>query len=95
MAYTINIATLELVNSYKYLGIRITSHLRWSEQCQDAASKAMKILNLLRITVNGTSTEAKKRAFVMLVRPHLEYAAPVWSPHIQRDNEHVQRRAAH
>ena len=98
MAYTINNATLEWVNSYKYLGIRITSHLRWSEQCRDAASKAMKILNLLRRTMHGTSTEAKKRAFVMLVRPHLEYAAPVWSPHVQRDIEtleHVQRRAAH
>ena len=98
MAYTINNATLEWVNSYKYLGIRITSHLRWSEQRRDAASKAMKILNLLRRTMHGTSTEAKKRAFVMLVRPHLEYAAPVWSPHVQRDIEtleHVQRRAAH
>ena len=60
MTYTINNATLEWVNSYKYLGIRITSHLRWSEQCRDAASKAMKILNLLRRTMHGTSTEAKK-----------------------------------
>ena len=60
MAYTIKNATLEWVNSYKYLGIRITSHLRWSEQCRGAASKAMKILNLLRRTMHGTSSEAKK-----------------------------------
>ena len=62
MMYTINNATLDWVNIYcKYLGIRITSHLRWSEQCRDAASKAIKILNLLRRTMHGTSTDAMKR----------------------------------
>ena len=76
MVYTINNATLEWVNSHKYLGIRITSYLRWSKQCRDAASKAIEILSLLRRTMHGTNTEAEKRAFVMLVRPLLEYMRP-------------------
>ena len=29
--------------------------------------------------MHGTSTESKKRAFVMLVESNLEYTAPVWS----------------
>ena len=55
-------------------------------------------LRLLRRTMHGTSTESKKRAFVMLVEPHLEYTAPVWSPPAQRDIEtleYVQWRATH
>ncbi|KAJ8037149.1 hypothetical protein HOLleu_17897 [Holothuria leucospilota] len=34
--------------------------------------------------------------FQALVRPHLEYAASVWNPHLKRDidsSENVQRRA--
>ena len=39
----------------------------------------------------------KEQAYKMLVRPILEYAAPVWDPHLQQDInalEKVQRRAA-
>ena len=44
------------------------------------------------------SKSAKERAVSALVRPHLEYAAPVWSPHTitnQAALEKVQKRAAH
>ena len=44
------------------------------------------------------SKTSKKMAFTALVRPHLEYCAPVWSPHYAKDKatlERVQKRAAH
>ena len=43
------------------------------------------------------SSDAKNRAYIALVRPHLEYSSPVWSPHQRNFNdaiEKVQKRAA-
>ena len=32
-----------------------------------------------------TPAETLNQLYVYLVRPHLEYAAPVWDPHLQKD----------
>ena len=59
--------------------------------------KASKILNLLRTNLHHSSKTAKSKAYTGLVHPHLEYAAPVWSPHKVCDIsnlEKVQKRAA-
>ena len=57
--------------------------------------KASRLLNLLRRLMHGYHHTAKKR--VALVRPHLEYCSPVWSPHqhkLSEALEKVQKRAA-
>ena len=59
--------------------------------------KATKILNLLRRNLYHSSNAAKNKSYIALVRPHIEYAAPVWSPHKVCDVsrlEKVQKRAA-
>ena len=81
----------------KYLGIHINDKLQWSSQCQFAASKATRVLNVLRRTMLGCDSEAKYRAYKAIVRPLLEYTCVVWSPHAVKDVnllEAVQRRAA-
>ena len=81
----------------KYLGIHINDKLQWSSQCQFAASKATRVLNVLRCTMLGCDSEAKYRAYKAIVRPLLEYACVVWSPHAVKDVnllEAIQRRAA-
>ena len=69
----------------KYLGIHINDKLQWSSQCQFAASKATRVLNVLRRTMLGCDSEAKYRAYKAIVRPLLEYACMVWSPHAVKD----------
>ena len=72
-AYRLNNAAVEWVDTFKYLGVRIHPKLRWSDHITDVATKANRILNLLRRSMYGCSRSAKHRAYSALVRPHLEY----------------------
>ena len=95
--YQINNTNLEWVPVFKYLGLVIDQKLTWRDQVNHASTKATKILNLLRRNLHHATKSAKSRAFSALVRPHLEYSAPVWSPHTKTaisKLENVQKRAA-
>ena len=95
--YSLNGAPLEWVDTFRYLGVRINSKLTWTDHVSEAKTKASRVLNLLRRSMQGCSTQAKARAYTALVRPHLETCAPVWTPYqkgAQDDLEKVQRRAA-
>ena len=59
--------------------------------------KATRVLNLLRRAMQGCSKQAKARAYIALVRPHLETCSQVWTPYqkgAQDDLEKVQKCAA-
>ena len=96
--YTMNNSPLESVDKFKYLGVYIDNHLKWNDHISFVSHKATRILNLLRRSLYRCKRTAKNKAFKALVRPHLEYAAPVWSPHTTTGKaalEKVQKRAAH
>lgn len=87
---------LEAVDSERDLGIIISSDLSWSEHINSIAAKANKILGMLKRTFISRDSDLWKYLYTSLVRPHLEYAAQVWNPHLKRDIaalERVQRRA--
>lgn len=79
--YSINNNNISLVHSYKYLGVIITSDLRWNEHIEYTRKKAMKTLGYLRRTIGKTTKEIKMLAYKTYVRPILEYASAVWDPH--------------
>ena len=77
---------LEVTPIFKYLGLLITSDLSWTTHINNICSKARRILGLVYRRFYGHSDVATLRQlYVSLVRPHLEYAAPVLSPHLQKD----------
>ena len=79
---------LEKVESYKYLGVLINSTLTWSDHISRVCSKARQQLGLLYRQFYGDSnTSTLKALYVTQVRPHLEYAIPVWDPHLSKDIE--------
>ena len=89
---------LEKVESYKYLGVVINSTLTWSNHISRVCSRARQQLGLLyRQFYGDSSTSTLKALYITQVRPHLEYAIPVWDPHLSKDVdalESVQRFAS-
>ncbi|KXJ20505.1 putative RNA-directed DNA polymerase from transposon BS [Exaiptasia diaphana] len=95
--YSANTEALAKVSQCDYLGIRCSETLRWGAHCSKVAAKANKTLGLIRRTLKSCSREVKERAYMMLVRPTLEYASSSWNPHTDTDVnrlEQVQKNAA-
>ena len=86
------------VQSAKYLGITITENMDWGQHISDVSSKASKTLGFLHRKLAFAPRSTKEAAYETLVRPKLEYAAPIWSPYCKtqiQQVEKVQRTAAH
>ena len=77
---------LSKVNTFKYLGVLLAEDLAWTPHIQAICSKVHQVLGLLyRRFYNYSSTDTLEKLYVSLVRPHLEYACPVWAPHTAKD----------
>ena len=69
----------------------------WGQHISDISSKATKTLGFLRRNLAFAPRSTKEVAYKTLVRPKLEYAAPIWSPYCKtqiQQVEKVQRTAA-
>ena len=96
-SYNLRGHPLESVTSTKYLGVTLTSDLRWRNHTSVICGKANRTLGFLRRNLNITSVAVKTLAYTALVRPTVEYACCVWDPYHAQDShrlEMVQRRAA-
>jgi len=93
--YTLNDTNLPTVFSIRDLGITIDQDLTFTNHVDTIVSRASIRSNLiLRCFVSGDRNLLLK-AFIVYVRPILEFDSPVWSPRYHRDMERlesVQRR---
>ena len=83
-------------DSVKNLGLTLTSDLKFNSHINNVTAKANSILCLLRRNLKISSQAVKTQAYQSLVRPLLEYASTVLSPHTSDNTkkmEMVQRRA--
>ena len=73
------------VNQYKYIGVTITSDLRWDKHCQTIRDKASRTLGLLRRTLPSCSKEVKAMpGFILhLFAPswNMVQNSEAWNPH--------------
>ena len=67
------------------LGIQVTVDLKWHSQCTSAASRASRVLGSLSRTFVCRDTKLWRFLYVSLVRPHLEFAAPIWNNNSNAD----------
>ncbi|MDW3615035.1 MAG: reverse transcriptase family protein, partial [Nitrososphaeraceae archaeon] len=80
----------------KDLGVIVDSTGKFSEQCRIAVNNANSTLGIIRRHVKSRKKNIIVRLYKSLVRPKLEYCVQVWSPHLRKDidsMERVQRRA--
>lgn len=97
LSYKLGQESLSTVDSYPYLGVTISSDLRWTLHVNHISARATRVLNLLRRNIYSCSADTKALAYTSLVRPHLEFASAAWDPYTQADShkmDKVQRRAA-
>lgn len=88
---------LESVKSHPYLGVELTQSLNWNNHINNITTKANRSLGFIKRNLKRCPEQIKDQAYKSLVRPHVEYASSVWSPHqkYQVDKlEKVQRKAA-
>ena len=97
MNYTLGNTLMNVVNSHSYLGVTVSSDLRWHEHVNTVSAKTAKTLNFIYRIVYCYPPDTKATAYIPLVCPHLEYAAATWDPYLVGDCkqlEKVQRLAA-
>lgn len=80
--YILNGVTLERVQFIRDLGVVMTYDLSFNKYLDSITPKAYKLLGLLRRNcIKHFKMSTTRALYVALVRPQLEYASPVWSPH--------------
>ena len=85
------------VENTKDLGVTISSDLSWGKHVFATVNKANMVLGIIKRSIGTNNQGVFSLLYKSLVRPILEYAAPVWSPYLIKDIaalEKVQRRAS-
>ena len=69
---------LERVFEYKYLGVVLSVNLSWTPHIDKILAKTRKIIGMLyRQFYQWSDSKVLIKLYTTMVRPHLEYAAPV------------------
>ena len=94
--YSLDDTELEHVFSEKDLGLTIDSDLKFEEHISMKVNKANAMMGLIRRCFSCLDIDIFRRLYTTFVRPHLEYAQSIWSPHFLKQInliENVQIRA--
>ena len=67
------------------------SKLILGKHITEITSNSSKVLGMVKRTLGPCKPEVKDTAYNMLVRPKLEYAAPIWNPHTSSQIIHLER----
>ena len=87
---------LKSTHCEKDLGVKFDDSLKFDTHINEIINKANRILGIVRKTFECLDKQIFNYVYKGIIRPHLEYAAPVWSPHTKAQKEsieNVQRRA--
>ena len=95
--YMLHGQVLEVVTSARYLGVDISSVLSWNTHIDRITASANRTLGYIRRNIKTKNQKVRETTYNTLVRPQLEYSAPIWDPYTKEKTlqlEKIQRRAA-
>ena len=79
---TLNHVILEVVETYRYLGVIINSKLTCVDHIRSVFVKCRRLVGqIYREVYAWTDSTTLRHLYITYVRPHLEYAFPLWDPH--------------
>jgi len=81
---------LQVVSEERDLGVIMSEDLKWEKQCVAAVKQGNKILGMIKRNFTDRSEETIMSLYKSLVRPHLEFCTPVWSPHLVKDSKLIE-----
>ena len=89
--YYLNDTVLLNTFNVKDVGITLSSNLRFSEHCAKISAKAYSRAYCILNTFVGSDPAHLIKAYKSFVRPIVEYASPVFSPHLKCDILRIER----
>ena len=95
--YQLGNTILKEVTNNPYLGVTISSDLKWGTHIDNICKRASSTLGFIRRNLHHCPARTRKSAYVSLVRSTLEYGAIIWDPFLKSDIvklEKIQRKAA-
>ena len=94
--YILNNSVIDYTENEIDLGVNIDSDLKFDKHINNKVTKANKIMGIIRRSFTHRDKPTFCKLFKAMVRPHIEYANPVWHPRLKKLKtliENVQRRA--
>ena len=92
----INDVPIPATDHLKYLGVTISSDMKWKTHISNITKKANRQLGMLKRHLTGAPEKTKLVAFNSIVRTTLEYSCQVWSPYaigLTKQLDNIHRRA--
>ena len=90
-SYKIDNAVIESLDHVRDLGVEIDSKLNFDLHLGKVITRAYQRINLIFRGFVTKDPVFLKKCYLSYVRPILEYCSPVWSPHLKKDIEALER----
>ncbi len=89
--YTLGGVELSSTEEERDIGVLISKNLKPTKQCERAARTANGILSQILRAFSYRDKVILPRIYKTYVRPHLEFAAPAWSPWLRGDIDTLEK----
>ena len=81
---------LRIVNEAKYLGMLLNFKFNFNKHIESICKKANGVLVFLKHNLYNCNPQIRSQAYLLYIRPILEYASTVWAPYIKSSIEKLE-----